>query len=268
MSGVKDPWGNGFNPQTAPKEIRKQFLAPGNSFFIEVDLKQAENRFVAWAGPVPRLMELFNSGVDVHKYVASMPGLFNKPIDQITNDERQLGKKTGHAANYGMGPKTLAEQCLLEMDLVISESKAEMLLEGYHGEFPEIRSRYQKNIEIEVNRSRRLRSVLGRERVFYGRFDDALLREAYAYKPQATVTDCINHLVLHMFGRPGVKLIVQVHDSLLMEVAVHEIESTLELIKDQNAWNPNLELPGGKLQIPIEIKLGKRWGELREVFSG
>jgi DNA polymerase I-like protein with 3'-5' exonuclease and polymerase domains len=184
---------------------------------------------------------------------------------QVTKEQRQLGKKAGHASNYGMKAFTFVATCLKEMDLVIPVTKAERMLEGYHKTFPGIR-RWQTRICEEVMRNRKLTTPLGRERYFYQRPGDDLNKEAYAYRPQSTVTDCINHLVLHMFRHAG--LVVQIHDSLLMEIKEAELAAVLERIKDQDAWNPRMMLPGGELRIPIEIKYGRNWANMEVCYEG
>jgi DNA polymerase I-like protein with 3'-5' exonuclease and polymerase domains len=232
---------------------------------VEVDLKQADGRFVAWDAAEPKLIDMYTRGVDIHRFVAAQPELFNKPLDQITKDERQLGKKAGHAANYGVMEHTLALSCLKEMDLVVSPQRARQMLEGYHRLFPGVRA-WQKRIENEVKFSKRLSTPLGRERTFYDRLGPDMFREAYAYRPQSTVADVINHLVLHAFTH--IPILIQIHDSCLFEVEERNLECALARIKDQKTWNPILHLLGGNLLIPIEIKIGQSWGDMKEIFSG
>lgn len=261
-----DPWGKGFNSQTIPSELKSQFTSVDP--MIEIDLKQAESRFVAWDGPVPKLQQMFRDGTDIHRFVASHPLMFNKPMEQITNDERQLGKKAGHASNYGMSAPTLSNQCLVEMDLVLSVNKAQRMLDGYHAAMEGGILRWQQKIRDEVTRTKKLKTPLGYERIFYDRICPELFKEAYAYRPQNTVVTVINFLMGHLYGRPGVLLLNQVHDSLLLAVKPDRISETMELIKDQDAWNPRMQLSGGELRIPIEVKYGHNLKKMEKVFEG
>lgn len=263
-----DPWGNGLNGQTIPADTKSQFIAPPGEVLIEMDLRQAESRFVAWDGPVPVLQQMYRDGIDIHRFVASRPQMFNKPMDQITKDERQLGKKTGHAANYGMMAPTLADQCLKEMDLVLSVSKAESMLNGYHSVMDGGIRRWQRKIEEEVTRTKRLRTPLGYERYFYDRIGPDLFREAYAYRPQNTVVGVLNELLLFLFGKPHVTLLNQIHDALLLSVPETHSKEIIDLIKDEDRWNPRMQLAGGELRIPIEIKIGKIWNKMEVVYEG
>jgi len=267
-SSGKDPWDRGLNSQTVPGKLKSQFRAPKGKKFIEVDLKQAESRIVAWDGPVPKLQKMFHDGEDIHRYVASHPLLFNKLMSDVTKDERQLGKKTGHAANYGMHAATLSDSCLKEMDLVLPIHKAERMLAGYHAALEGGVLRWQKKIEEEVTRTRRLRTVFGYERYFYDRLGPDMFREAYSYKPQNTVVYIINNLMLYMAGKPHVLLSNQIHDALLLEVDESHTLEVIELIKDQDAWNPKMQMAGGELRIPIDIQIGERWKPMETVFEG
>lgn len=265
----KDPWDRGLNAQTIPAKLKSQFIFPEGKEFIEVDLKQAESRFVAWDGPVLKLMEMYNEGIDVHRFVAAHPLLFNKPMDKISKDERQLGKKVGHAGNYGMGAATLSNTCLKEMDLVLSQRKAEKMLEGYHVALENGVRRWQKKIEEQIKLRKFLDTPLGYQRYFYDRICDTLFKEAYAYRPQNTVVTVINHLMLFLFGKPHVTLVIQIHDSLGLLVDTGHLKEVLALIKDQDSWNPRMQLAGGEFRIPIEIKRGlKNWAQMETLFEG
>ncbi|HUR98764.1 MAG TPA: DNA polymerase [Pyrinomonadaceae bacterium] len=259
-SGYCDPWGNGVNPQTVPRDLRSMFVASEGHTLIEVDLAQADARVVAWNAPEPTLIQMFNDKTDIHRWVAGK--IFRSDKALITDTQRQLGKKVGHASNYGMHEKTFAENCLKEMNLNLPLAEAKRLLDGYHEHLPGIR-RWQARIREEVLRTRKLRTPFGRERVFYDRPGDDLFREAYAYVPPSVVCDVINCLVLRMRGHA--RLLLQVHDSVLLEVPDGETIRTIERIRDEDAWNPTLSLVGGDLRIPIDVKIGKNWKKLEKV---
>ena len=241
--------------------MRVMFRARPGRTLIQVDLAQAESRFVAWDGPVTTLMKFFEEGRDVHKHVASR--IFGKPEAEITHMERQLGKKSGHAANYMVGAGTFADTCLKEMDLVLSNSQADSYLEGYHRVFPEIRTHYQAKVIDEVRRTRRLSTPMGRERIFYDRLGPQLDREVCAYRPQSTIPDITNALMKFMaFKAP---LLLQVHDSLLYEVKTQDVPRVIAEMRKIEQWHPEIILAGGKLVIPIDIEIGENWLELERV---
>jgi len=266
-SSSKDAFGRGFNAQTISAELKKIFVAPPGWEFLEVDLRQADSRFVAWDAPEPTLIEMYMGNVDIHRFVASRPELFNKPPQEISKDERQLGKKVGHASNYGMRGNRLSEICLLEMGVTVSPSRANAMLEGYHRVFPGIRM-WQNRIASEIRRTKKLSTPMGRERYFYGRVDDNLYREAYAYKPPSVVNDVINSLIRFVDEHRDpeqLHFVLQAHDAAIMLVQKEYMPQALRLVGAESEWNPKIPLMGGILQIPIEAKAGECWGSVKEI---
>lgn len=264
MSCSKDPWNRGINAQTVPSHLKTMFRAPEGRTLIEVDLRQADARVVAWDAAEPTLMSFFEKGEDIHRYVASQPELFNCAPGEVTPEQRQLGKKVGHASNYGVSPPTLVESCLKEMNLVITERRAAQMLQGYFRTFPGI-TRWQERIREELSRTRTIRAPTGFSRIFHDRFGPELFREAYAFLPQHLVAFAINQLILRLNGQT--RLLIQTHDSALIECDDSRLEETLALIKDEASWNPRFRLSGGELRIPIEIKAGRVWGEAQKIYE-
>ncbi len=270
-SGGLDPWGHGFNIQTIPRKggFKGIFTAPEGWQFLEVDLKQAESRFVAYDSADPNYIRMLEDPTqDVHRFVAAE--IFKCLESAVTSDRRQLGKKSGHAASYGVGINTLIESCLAEMGLVLTKKEAANVIESFHKLFPGIR-KWHHEIRERVRIDRRLSTPLGRTRYFYGRVGDDMFREAYAYRPQSTIPDITNHLMLRLWdarrdwSRDAFRFLVQVHDSLIMLVRTDETENVTRVCKDLGQWHPHIELAGGKLLIPTEIKAGTYLGEMKEV---
>lgn len=262
-AGYADPFGHGFNPQTVPKKVRNCVVAEEGKILIQVDLAQAESRYVAFEAPEPKLMEMLANKQDVHKYVASK--IFNKHEAMVSKTERQLGKKSGHSANYGVGPRTFAEACLTEMGIVLTEQEAKRIIQGYYEVFPGIVKR-QQNIQAQIRRNRTLTTPLGRSQTWYDRVSDSVFREAYAYAPQSTIPDITNHLMLFLRDTfEELEFIVQVHDSLLMQIEEGREYEVIEAARDYQAWHPKITLAGGDLVIPIDAETGTRWGSLKGV---
>lgn len=270
FSGYADAWGHGVNPQTVPGgnkgiNIKNVFRAEPGFVFLECDLRQAESRFVAYDSPDPILIKMLeDSSQDVHRYVAA--GIFHIDQGLVTKQQRQLGKKSGHGANYAMKEATFMDSCIQEMDLVLSKSEANNILETYHRLFPGIRN-WHRSIQAELRQTRKLTTPMGRERYFFGRFDDDMFRQAYAYRPQSTIPDIMNALMLFLISYRGAnnmdfRLLLQCHDSLLLEVPEAEVNTVTELCHNTSLWHPKIELAGGTLVIPTETKSGPVWGEL------
>lgn len=261
----KDPWDGGLNIQTVPKGLRKLFRFPPSAYrtFVEIDLRQAESRFVAYDSCDETLIRMLEDGEDIHSYVAAE--IYSKPPAEISKDERQLGKKSGHGANYDMGVTTFQDSCLKEMDLVIDKAMASRVLNAYHKLFPGIR-RWHSRIRETVVRKRHLANPLGLERYFYGRMDDNTFREAYAYRPQSTIPMITNYLMFALAeeraaGRLNFWFHAQVHDSLVLSCPPTEVPRIAAFAYATEGWHPEIILPAGHLVIPTEVAAGPSWGD-------
>lgn len=259
MSCSNDPWGGGFNAQTMTDYVKSMIeFAPGTDrVFLEFDLEQAETRFVAYDWCEENLISMLERREDIHRYVAAE--IYGKPMAEITHDERQLGKKSGHGANYNMGVNTFIDSCLKEMDLVLDRRMATRTLEAYHNLFPGIRRGHAK-VRDAVYRERRLTNPFGRVRYFYGRTDDNTYREAYAYRAQSTVPDVVNHLMLKMCdkrteGEFDFWLHMQCHDSITVSCLRKDAERISRFALTPALWHPNIILPAGQLIIPTSGKM-------------
>jgi DNA polymerase I-like protein with 3'-5' exonuclease and polymerase domains len=115
------------------------FVAPEGYTFIEADLSQAETRYVAYASACGKLINMLESGEDIHKHVAhAILRALGLPSSDYSKLWRDLGKKTGHGANYMMKAGTFIENVFNDMDKVLTKKEGELILEAYFQEFPEI----------------------------------------------------------------------------------------------------------------------------------
>lgn len=268
MSCGKDPWKRGFNAQTMTGYVKQMIEWPADTdrSFGEIDLRQAETRFVAYDACEENLLGMLERDEDIHRYVAS--DIYTIPMSEVAHEQRQLGKKSGHGANYNMGVNTFMDSCLKEMDLVLTRQMASRVLEAYHKLFPGVR-RWHARLRDQIYRERRLTTPLGRVRYFYGRPDDNTFREGFAYRPQSTVPDIINHL---MWGLQNKRtegafdfwLHMQTHDSLTFSFETKHLAAIARYAFDIDAWHPTVILPAGRLKIPIEMKVGKNLGNLQK----
>jgi len=255
LTSKKNIFGKGGNLQNIPKELRI-FFKPTPSFaFCECDLKQAENRTVAWLANCRILKDAFLKGIDIHRLTASW--IYGKKIDEVTGQERQMGKKCNHALNYGMGPRTFAAYAN------ISVAHASELIEKYFGLYPEIREWHRK-IEQKIRRDRMLETPFGRRRIFRGRIGPETLKEAFNYIPQSTVADYLNHALL-LLGKMNHRIVCQVHDSILLEFRPKDLKSLLEDL--ELAFKIVLNVEGEKFWIPVEVKVYEEGWNSKVVFE-
>lgn len=280
FSSGKDPWDRGFNIQTIPREggdvsIKSMFVAPAGMSFLEVDLRQAESRFVAYDAADKTLIEMLESGADVHSHVgkAILRQMGRDPTtipkDEFKQTWRQLGKKAGHGLNYGMKASVFMETVFNELDMVISKKDAEAITLAYYGLFPGI-PKWHQWVRNELYNRRKLTTPWGLERYYYGRPGDDMNKEGYSYRPQSTIPYITNRLMLHLCEerkaqRANFHLIYQGHDALVMLVPEGRELETAALCHNLKNWHPTLDLPGGRLVIPVETKAGKVMASLEEI---
>lgn len=260
LSSSAAPDGTGTNLQNQPPFMRRMFLADEGSTMIQCDLKQAENRVVAYLANEPRMIQAFEEGVDIHRRIAAM--IFRKPESEVTKQERQLGKKIGHASNYGMGVDRFREVCWEEMRIALSRDEAKKLQNQYLDSFPRIRM-WQLEVQEQLNRNRTLTTPHGRKRYFFERWGPDLFKEAYAFVPQSTIVDTLNLGLINLSDR-GVDLLLQVHDSVNLNSALPEICYT-EIAVLKEALEIPVRINNHLVVIPIEIAAGPNWGQLKEV---
>lgn len=264
----------GLGPQlqnipVQPTNMRSVFVAPASYRFVEVDLSQADARVLAYAAPEPLLIKLFESSdPDIHAQTCSI--IFGIPRESIDKDtpERYLAKRIVHATNYGMGPRKFCEVCRGD-GIFLFEKQAKEYQEAYLNRFSHIRV-YHNWVQSELRKSRTLVDLLGRKHLFLGMFDDATFREAYSRIPQATVAGVMakGMITLHkLFEETRCKILVQVHDSLLIECPENHVEYAMHATYE--ALSIPLHAHGRTFTIPMEFKVGTTWGQLQKVnFHG
>src|SRR5579884_1409338 len=113
-------------------QIRKAFIAPKGKVLIDADYSQLELRILAHLTGDEALIKAFNENEDIHAATAAK--IFNVPIDQVTKQQRNVGKTVNFATLYGQGPRALSQQ--LEIDY----ATAKQYIEEYFQQFPKVKS--------------------------------------------------------------------------------------------------------------------------------
>jgi DNA polymerase I-like protein with 3'-5' exonuclease and polymerase domains len=221
------------------------------------DLSQAEARIVAALAGETGLLDIFNSGGCIHRKNAA--NIFKKKEEDVTEKERELAKRITHASNYGMGPITFARTA------GISTHEAKTLLNTYFARYPKIKLWHMK-IASDLKRSRVLVTPFGRKRTFFNRYDESLLKEAYAYIPQSTVADLLNMGLRRLYAKTKgteVEILLQIHDAVLVQCPTNQVTQTATLLRDTLTIPITVDhLP---ITIPVDISVGENWGELKKL---
>lgn len=120
-------------PRTSP--LKKAILAPAGYMMIDSDSSQIEARTLAWLAGQDDLVEAFDRGEDVYKIMAS--AIYGKPVEEISKDERFVGKTTILGAGYGMGAAKFQAQ-LKNFGVVVTLDEAKRIIDTYRATYPKI----------------------------------------------------------------------------------------------------------------------------------
>jgi len=266
LSSSKNIFGTGGNLQNIPPEMKEFMLFDEGYVGYEIDLSQAENRIVAYCGPVPEMIQAFEDNKDVHRLTASL--MFGVPYDQVSDEpgsthlgggrysQRFFGKKCNHSLNYDLG--SVSFSLLLEIEL----REGKYLVESYHRAYPGVRNGFQRMIQDQVNRNRTVLNPMGRKRLFLDRIDDELYKSAYGHFPQSTVADIISERGLNFIYYTknifnDVELLLQTHDSITFQIPL-SVPMTMqaELVwKIKKKLETPIEWRAHSFVIPADLKI-------------
>jgi uracil-DNA glycosylase family 4 len=255
ISSSKTIRGTGGNFQNLPMDMQRLMHADPGYILVNQDLGQAENRVVAYVSGEERMISAFASGIDIHKQTASL--IYNVPIEEVTEELRDGGKRANHGLNYDLGASEFARYYQLPVD------EATFVVESYHRVYPGVRE-WHGSIRYELSQnSRTLTNCFGRRRTFLDRWGPELFKVAYSFVPQSTIADLMNRFgVLHLYNRQDLFAPVQflntIHDSIRYQIPLSlGLPTVLDII---NLVKLSLETPlswkGREFSIPVDTELG------------
>ena len=245
--------GVGTNLQNVPKRLRKIFLPDKDDVFLACDLTGAEAFILVFQIKSEKLKQRMLKGEKIHAIVANE--IDRKPISQLTPERYRDIKSVVYGSNYGAGVKKFAT--------IIKKTVAEarVLREQYFNLFPEI-PQYHEWVKHELETTRKLTTCFGRIRTFTGIIDDEVCRSGNAQIPQSTIADVINTgiLGLWLIKPPEIKLLIQVHDEVVISIPPDMVEEFKPYIKCHLETLRELWIGDDYLVVPIDIgKTKQRW---------
>ncbi|ALI27372.1 DNA polymerase I [Mycolicibacterium fortuitum] len=236
----------------AGRRIRDGFVVgAGYSELMTADYSQIEMRIMAHLSRDEGLIEAFNTGEDLHSFVASRA--FDVPIDEVTPELRRRVKAMSYGLAYGLSAYGLASQ------LKISTEEAKIQMEQYFARFGGIRD-YLRDVVDQARKDGYTSTVFGRRR-YLPELDssnrnvrEAAERAALNAPIQGSAADIIKVAMINVdeaIKAAGLKsrMLLQVHDELLFEVAEGERDSLEALVREHmgNAY---------PLDVPLEVSVG------------
>ncbi|MBC7232766.1 MAG: DNA polymerase I [Chloroflexi bacterium] len=244
------------------RRVRQAFIAQPGWKLLGADYSQVELRILAHVSGDENLLAAFRRGEDIHASTASR--ILGVPLEQITPEMRRLAKTINFGLIYGMSDWGLAARTEL------SQEEAAQFIAKYFAQYPRVQQ-YLARIKQQAAEQGYVETLLGRKRYFpelrsgskaHGSLKAAAQRMAINHPIQGTAADIIKIAMIrlhHELQNRNLrsKMILQVHDELVLEVPDHELETVGSLVKSvmENAYP--LDAP-----LKVDIKIGQNWGEM------
>ncbi len=243
------------------RSLRKAFTADSEDYLlIGADYSQIELRVLASMSQDPGLIKSFNDGLDIHRDTASK--VFNVPFDQVTREQRSNAKAVNFGVIYGMSGFGLATE------LTISRKEAEKYISDYFEKFKAVKA-FMDGCKAEARETGSIRTLYGRKRdipeIKASNFMTRQLGERLAMNTpiQGTAADIIKIAMIRVYDALSKecrdsKLILQVHDELIIQAAKSEAEKVRELLKE------NME-SAAQMAVKLDVSMeeGSNWYELK-----
>lgn len=240
--------------------IRKVFVPSAGNVLVDADYSQIELRILAHYSEDPNLLKAFREGLDIHTMTASQ--VFNMAPEKITSLERSRAKEVNFGIVYGMSDYGLAE------NLNIPRKTAKLYIDSYFDNYPNVKTFMDSKIQ-ECRDQGYVTTILGRKRfipdIQASNFNVRGFAERTAMNTpiQGSAADLIKLamiLVYREIKAKGLrsKLILQVHDELLVDTVPEELEIVEKLVKDNMEAAMDLLVP-----MLVEIHAGPSWYETK-----
>jgi DNA polymerase-1 len=243
------------------RAIRKAFI-PGDadSVLLSADYSQIELRLLAHMSQDPTLIEAFKLDQDIHARTAME--VYDVPLNEVTSDMRRLGKTINFSLVYQQGAYSTG------LDLGISTKEAQAFMDKYFSRYPKVKSFMQKTID-EARQKGYSTTLWGRKRYFQYLNDKregvkrADERAACNHPLQGSAADLMKLAMVRLYRDLKVKqlqskLILQVHDELVLEVKRSELDCVKELVVNAMSLDQPFDLP-----LKVDVHIGENWMEAK-----
>jgi DNA polymerase I len=242
------------------REIRSAFVAEPGHRLLSADYSQVELRILAHVSGEPKLREAFARGDDIHAATASE--VLGIPQAELTKDERNVAKMVNFGIIYGISAFGLSE------NLEIPREQAQAYIDAYLARFPLVQDFIQRTIE-RATRDGYSTTLLGRRRPApelrasnrqtrgFGE------RLAVNFVMQGSAADIIKAAMVAIHRRlvdegRAARLVLQVHDELLLEVPEVEVSAVRDLVREEMCGAYPLDPP-----LAVDIGVGDDWNEAK-----
>jgi DNA polymerase-1 len=240
------------------RKIRKAFIAPKGYKIVAADYSQIELRIMAHLSGDAGLLKAFTYGEDVHRATAAE--VFGVAPDQVTHDLRRSAKAINFGLIYGMSSYGLAQQ------LGLSRNQAQTYIDLYFARYPDVKA-FMDNIRTLARDQGYVETLFGRRLYLPDINSRNASQRQYAERTainapmQGTAADIIKRAMIAVDrwlqqDRPDAKMIMQVHDELVFEIAEDQLDECATVIQ-------NIMESAAKLRVPlvVDVGVGDNWDE-------
>lgn len=238
------------------RRLREYFTAPEGRMLCDADYSQIELRVLASIADDKNMINAFESGVDIHTVTASQ--VFGLPVEMVTPQLRSRAKAVNFGIVYGIGAFSLSK------DIGVTRAEADSYIKGYLAAYPGVAA-YMENVIKQAKADGYVTTVFGRRRYLpelsssngnLRAFGERVARNAPI---QGAAADIIKIAMIKVYDRlaselPDAKLILQVHDELIVECAESDAEKVCRLLEEEMEGAAKLAV-----RLTAEAHSGKTW---------
>ena len=240
------------------REIRKVFIPKEGCVFIDADYSQIELRILAHMSDDKNLIDAYNHSKDIHAATASL--VFHVPLEEVTKEQRSNAKAVNFGIVYGISSFGLSN------DLSISRKEAEQYIKDYFISYPGIKN-YLDNSVKEAKEKGYSVTMFGRRRpipeLTSGNFMQRQFGERVAMNSpiQGSAADIMKIAMINVAKELKEKdlkskIVLQVHDELLIEAYENEVEQVKYILKRNMEQAAHLNVP-----LDVDVQVGNNWDE-------
>ena len=240
------------------RRIREAFVAPPGHLLLAADYSQIELRIMAHLSDDSGLLGAFGRGEDVHRSTAAE--VFGVPLEEVTDDHRRSAKAINFGLMYGMTAFGLGKR------LGISRPQAQQYIETYFARYPGVQS-YLERVRGEARERGYVDTIFGRRistpniKSGNGALRQAAERAAINAPMQGSAADIIKRAMLRVdkaLSDNGLdaRIIMQVHDELVLEVADSEIDRVAGMVRQNMRDAAQLKVP-----LVVDLGRGRNWNQ-------